>query len=152
MRRFLDRTGVAGLVALAVALFAAPALAERLEPVRSSRLVHSTAIWSVLFDTDRARVKRAGREVLESIVSLWERNPEWQRLIIEGHADGTGPEASNQRLSEMRAERVRRALVELGADPDRIEVVGYGSSRPLEPGRTERARERNRRVEFVIVR
>jgi OmpA-OmpF porin, OOP family len=144
MRRFLHRAGVAGLVALAVALFAAPALADR--------SVESRAIWSVLFDSDRARVKRAGREVLEAIVSLWERNPDWERLIIEGHTDRSGPEASNQRLSEMRAERVRRALVELGADPDRIEVVGHGSSRPLEPGNGDRARERNRRVEFVIVR
>ena len=35
--------------------------------------------------------------------------------------------------------------------PDRLQAVGYGDSRPLDNRKTNEARAKNRRVEFVIV-
>ena len=105
----------------------------------------------VLFDFERARVKSAAGPILEAIVNLVRQHPEWARMRIEGHADVRGNEDYNLRLSERRARNVRRALVELGIESERLDSVGYGSSRPRDGGASENAHQRNRRVEFVVV-
>ncbi|MGN6104032.1 MAG: OmpA family protein [Kofleriaceae bacterium] len=104
----------------------------------------------VLFDLDRARVRTRGRVVVAEIAKLWQQHPDWQRLTIEGHADVRGTDAYNEKLSLLRAERVRRVMVQLGLAESRIDTIGYGRSRPRDPGGTEHAHQRNRRVEFVI--
>lgn len=106
---------------------------------------------TVLFDSKRARVKRRARPVLRAIVTLWKQHPEWQKMVIEGHADVRGPDDYNKWLSGERAKRVRTALVGVGFDPDKVEAVGVGEERPRDNRDTEEAHQRNRRVEFVII-
>jgi outer membrane protein OmpA-like peptidoglycan-associated protein len=65
---------------------------------------------------------------------------------IEGHTDSRGGDALNQALSERRAEAVVSYLAEAHAvSTSRLEVVGYGETRPLVPDDPEAAA--NRRVE-----
>lgn len=104
----------------------------------------------VLFDVDRARVRSAGREVIGQIAAVWRANPGWKRITIEGHADVRGSDDYNLELSQRRAERVRDVFVRLGFERERIDAVGYGRSRPLDPGSSDDAHQRNRRVEFLI--
>ena len=104
----------------------------------------------VLFDTDRAHVKSAGRELIAQIVKLWADHPDWLHLTIEGHADLRGTDDYNLQLSQLRAERVRDVLVRDGMDAGRITPIGYGRTRPRDPGTSPEAHQRNRRVEFVI--
>ena len=106
----------------------------------------------VLFEVDRAGLKDEGHGMIGDIARVWRTHPEWQRLTIEGHADVRGSDAYNLALSRHRAESVRDVFVELGIEPARIEAVGYGRSRPRDPGRTEAAYQLNRRVEFAIER
>ena len=73
------------------------------------------------------------------------------RVSIEGHTDGDGPDAYNQMLSEKRANSVREYLLGQGIEPERLESVGFGESRPIASNRTARGKETNRRVEFRIV-
>ena len=47
-------------------------------------------------------------------------------------------------------ERVAR-LIDRGSEPARLIAQGYGESRPVAPNNTNRGRDQNRRVEFVIV-
>lgn len=105
----------------------------------------------VLFDLERARVKRAARPVLRAIVNLVAQHPEWVRIRIEGHADVRGEEEYNRALSQRRADRVKESLIELGLPPGPMESVGFGSSRPRDKRDVEEAHARNRRVEFVVV-
>jgi outer membrane protein OmpA-like peptidoglycan-associated protein len=104
----------------------------------------------VLFDTDRAHVKAAGRGLIAQIADAWRMHPEWKALTIEGHADIRGADDYNLKLSQLRAERVRDVLLRDGFEPDRVRAIGYGRSRPRDPGSDARAHERNRRVEFLI--
>jgi outer membrane protein OmpA-like peptidoglycan-associated protein len=106
----------------------------------------------VLFDSGRARVKSRGRELIGELVRIWREHPEWRRMAIEGHADVRGSDEANLALSQHRAERVRDVFVRLGVDPARLDVIGRGRSRPIDPGTSEVAHQRNRRVEFVIER
>lgn len=71
-------------------------------------------------------------------------------VAVEGHTDGEGRAANNQRLSEARAAAVRDALVAQGVAAERIAAAGFGWSRPLVPNTTRDNLARNRRVEFLI--
>lgn len=106
----------------------------------------------VLFDFDRARVRSGGRKLVRTIVALWQHNPSWERITIEGHADVRGSAEYNITLSERRAQKVRTLMLELGSDAAVLGAIGRGKSQPRDLGHTEQAHERNRRVEFVIER
>ena len=73
------------------------------------------------------------------------------RVRIEGHTDAVGAVEHNLALSEARAAAVREYLIGQGLTPDRLESKGYGPTLPLESNATAEGRERNRRVEFVIL-
>lgn len=73
------------------------------------------------------------------------------QIAVEGHTDATGSEVANQRLSELRAEAVRAALIGRGVEPSRIEMAGYGQGRPIGDNATTEGRARNRRVEIIIL-
>lgn len=57
----------------------------------------------------------------------------------------------NLQVSRDRARTLKSYLVKKGIDPERIETVGYGASRPIASNDTEEGRTRNRRVEYVIL-
>ena len=73
-------------------------------------------------------------------------------LVIRGHADSEeavgSPYPSGWELSAARAAAAARYLAERGVAPTRIRAVGYGDTRPLEPGNSEESRKRDRRLEF----
>ena len=72
------------------------------------------------------------------------------KILIEGHADSRGSAGYNKRLSDRRAESVKRYLIDNFALPrGRFKIRGYGEIRPLVPNDTKEHRAMNRRVEFV---
>jgi outer membrane protein OmpA-like peptidoglycan-associated protein len=72
------------------------------------------------------------------------------RVQVEGHTDGIGSDTYNQRLSQRRAESVKRYLVQHFHIPaDRLVVKGLGESNPIATNDTPEGREKNRRVEVV---
>jgi len=62
-----------------------------------------------------------------------------------------GNDRANLELSKRRVESVKSKLISLGIKGDRLEAVGYGESRPIVPNDSEENREKNRRVEFHII-
>lgn len=76
-------------------------------------------------------------------------------VSVEGHADSrdsAAPYPTNWELSSARATGVLRDLVERGGMPaDRIQSVGFGSSRPLAQGADDAALAKNRRVDIVVL-
>ncbi len=88
--------------------------------------------------------------MVHAIVKAAQHHTEWLHLTIEGHADVRGPDDYNQSLSELRAERTRDQMIKAGFPAEKITVVGYGRSKPRDPGMSPEAHQRNRRVEFVI--
>ena len=74
------------------------------------------------------------------------------KLMIEGHTDDVGAAASNQSLSEKRAEAVRQYLVDTyGIDKARLQAKGFGASKPTTGNDTPEGRQQNRRVELVKI-
>ena len=68
----------------------------------------------VLFDLQRARVNSEGKKILKAIVTLWRQHPEWESIVVEGHADQRGSQRYNLWLSKLRADRARRGLIRAG--------------------------------------
>lgn len=69
------------------------------------------------------------------------------QFIIEGHASAEGDYSSNLRLSQLRAERIARDLVDMGVDPNRLIPVGYGEAESQYPAdAAENFRALDRRV------
>ena len=86
-------------------------------------------------------------DVLAKIKTLLDENPQGV-FLVEGFASSDGDEALNQALSVKRAESVRNALLTMGVSPERLEVMGYGETKPIESNDTEQGRAKNRRVQF----
>jgi len=73
-------------------------------------------------------------------------------VVIEGHTDSMGSDAVNQKISEKRAQNVKKYLQDkFNISDDRMMVKGYGKTRPIADNNTKEGRAKNRRVEFRIV-
>jgi outer membrane protein OmpA-like peptidoglycan-associated protein len=105
----------------------------------------------ILFNTGSTVVHRRSEPLLDDIAIALKDHPELARIRVEGHTDNVGDAAMNVRLSQDRAESVKKALVARGIPASRLEVRGYGESHPIAPNTAPAGRARNRRVEFVIL-
>ncbi|GIW45874.1 MAG: hypothetical protein KatS3mg077_3156 [Candidatus Binatia bacterium] len=119
---------------------------ETLPPPWARRLV----LRGVNFDFNKSDIRPDSRPVLDEAAEILKANPE-VRISIEGHTDAIGSDAYNEKLSVRRAEAVFRYLVNRGVAPERMEVIGYGESRPVADNTTEEGRAQNRRVELHII-
>jgi outer membrane protein OmpA-like peptidoglycan-associated protein len=101
----------------------------------------------VYFSQGGVVLDEGAQKQLEELATII-RDDRTQIFLIEGHADNTGAEEVNRRLSRQRAESVKNLLVqEYGVDPAFIRIQFYGSERPLDSNDTEQGRAKNRRVE-----
>lgn len=104
----------------------------------------------VLFDFDKAEIRPDASQALSQLATVIRAWPSGS-VQLDGHTDAKGDDAYNQRLSENRAEAVRRWLVEReGIEGGRLATRGWGEKRPVASNDDDAGRQRNRRVEVVI--
>lgn len=106
-------------------------------------------LHNMFFATNKTQILSESEQALEFLYSFLDENPTVE-VLITGHTDAVGSEASNQRLSEGRSKAVREALIMRGIDGARIETDGKGESEPIADNETEEGRAMNRRVEITI--
>jgi outer membrane protein OmpA-like peptidoglycan-associated protein len=117
---------------------------------RQGRLVLDERIF---FDYAKSDLRPAGKAELDAIARSYQSEANWKALKIQGHTDSRGSEDYNEDLSRARAEAVKAYLVSQGMPADKLDVQAYGERAPIVPGAdTESEYQKNRRVEFVIVR
>ena len=129
-------------------------LLVRLQQIEQSARVEPRGIVLTLpgseyFDSGHSEVKHRARERLARIGQTLAGASDG-KIVVEGHTDSTGPAKVNMRLSELRAESVKHILVKNGVLGDRIEIHGYGSTKPVASNGTPEGRSQNRRVEVVV--
>jgi chemotaxis protein MotB len=105
------------------------------------------------FGTNSADLSDQARSIMDAIAPVLKTSD--HDVSVEGHADqrnSTAPYATNWELSAARATGVLRDLVERGGMPgEHVQSVGFGSSRPLAKGGTDRDLALNRRVDIVVL-
>ena len=103
----------------------------------------------IRFDTGVSAIDRDSLGLLDHLTETALRCPS-AVIEIGGHTDAAGDDATNQTLSEKRAQAVVDYLVRAGLPPDRLAAVGYGSTQPLASNDTDEGRAQNRRIEFTV--
>jgi len=105
---------------------------------------------AVLFDTGKAVLKPEARQTLHEAADRVKKFAD-ASVMVSGHTDNVGNEASNQALSDKRAAAVKDYFVsQEGVPAAGLAVKGYGKSQPVADNTTEEGRARNRRVDVVI--
>ena len=105
---------------------------------------------AIRFDFDSARLRPEGAAVLDRLATALQTNDlKDSRFLIEGHTDAKGVADYNLRLSQQRADEVRRYLQLRGVAEQRLSAVGRGSQEPANVAQPLAAE--NRRVRIVNV-
>jgi outer membrane protein OmpA-like peptidoglycan-associated protein len=105
----------------------------------------------VEFEFNSAKLKPESYPVLDEAARILTMHPEID-VEIQGHTDDIGSDEYNLKLSQKRAEAVRNYLVDVHMiEPVRLIPVGYGEKKPIADNSTEEGRQKNRRVEFLIL-
>jgi outer membrane protein OmpA-like peptidoglycan-associated protein len=107
-------------------------------------------LGDVLFDFDRAELRRGAKNNLDRLVAFLRKHDD-REVIIEGHTDSVGGDSYNLDLSRRRAQAVQDFLTQNGIAMTRIVADGFGEGYPVAGNETQEGRQRNRRVEVVIL-
>ncbi|NVO85094.1 OmpA family protein [Hymenobacter sp. P5252] len=106
---------------------------------------------NIEFDQDKANIRPTMYPTLDRIATFLVDHPTF-RLNIAGHTDSRGDIDFNLKLSQDRAEAIRRYIEQKGKlPPNRVESMGYGSEKPLKEEKNREDARTNRRVEFRVV-
>jgi outer membrane protein OmpA-like peptidoglycan-associated protein len=128
--------------------------AERPPPAPARVVLTASSITigeKVQFATGSAEILAVSHGLLDEVAKVLTDNPQIELLQVEGHTDSTGTAALNRRLSQQRAESVMKYLGSKGVAAGRMVAKGFGPDRPIADNGTDDGREKNRRVEFNIV-
>ncbi len=101
------------------------------------------------FEFDDYKLTEKAKQEIKKVYLHLKRNP-ILKVSIYGHTDDLGSENYNKYLSSRRARAVALYLQELGLPQGRIAWEGKGDRQPIYKDRSNKARDANRRVEFVM--
>ena len=104
---------------------------------------------NVEFDFDKATIKKGYYQDIDSLVQVMKDYPDL-KVVIEGHTDSVGTAAYNKKLSQQRAEAVKKYMAEKGIDANRLKAQGFGEEKPIASNETKEGRQQNRRVEAAV--
>lgn len=121
----------------------------------SERGLVVTFLAEVLFDSGKAKIRPEAHNVLDKVSKVIKDKASDRNVAIEGYTDNEPIKKSgwksNWELSTARATSVLHYLEERGIKPKQLQATGYGEYRPLVSNDTAEGRQKNRRVEIIIL-
>ncbi len=139
VKTFLNRRGVEGVIGA----------------VFDEGMITLRVPAGVLFDSGEVKLKPEGENILMSMRDLFlQRND--QTIDIRGYTDDVQPKPGsrfqdNWEISALRSVNVLRFLLRQGIEDNRMTATGLADLNPLFPNTSTENRDKNRRVEFVLV-
>lgn len=125
----------------------------KLAPIKANE---SIVLNNVFFEFNSYELTADSKTELNKLFSLLSNNPSI-KVEIQGHTDSKGNNSLNMKLSQNRAESVRKYLVKKGIKASRVVAVGYGETKPIakntnaDGSDNEEGRALNRRIELKIL-
>ncbi len=130
---------------------ALPAAGPRSQPIslEGCKTGDVIVLRGVNFDFNKASLTLNAKALLDQVGDALLARKDI-KVEIDGHTDGKGGVAYNQKLSERRADSVKAYLVTRGVEEGRMSTKGFGKSMPIATNDTDEGREANRRVELKV--
>jgi chemotaxis protein MotB len=130
--------------------------AGQLEVVRRDGRMMLKLPDDILFPSGSRRLKQDGREALQKVAAVLKDVGGDREFIVAGHTDNVpvkrgGRFASNWELSTARATTVVQLMIDEGVDPDQLAAAGYGEHDPIASNDTAEGRQKNRRLEIILM-
>jgi len=104
--------------------------ADPMPALSAADLNRMGVLETVHFGFDQDSVGTPTQQSILQTNAMWLNENPGARIIIEGHCDDRGTRRYNLDLGQRRAEASRAALVAMGIDSSRIEIVSYGEELP----------------------
>lgn len=117
---------------------------------RDDEGVKFTLSSDVLFPSNSSYLTDNAKVELGKLVKLLKQENK-KKIRVDGHTDATGTENYNVWLSDKRAASVKKFLEDNGVAESRISTKGLGPSKPIADNKTPEGRQKNRRVEVIIL-
>jgi len=90
-------------------------------------------------------------QVLDVVAAIMKARKEILLVEVGGHTDNVGAAIGNRKLAQKRAAAVVKYLVGKGVEKSRLTAKGYGPDKPIADNKTAEGKQKNRRVEFLIL-
>jgi OOP family OmpA-OmpF porin len=100
-------------------------------PVCKPKVETITIQSEALFDFDKSTIKGKYSQILEEVAAKIKEHNDVEFVIVTGHTDRIGTDAYNQKLSQRRADAVKKYLASHGVSDVRIKAEGRGESEPI---------------------
>jgi outer membrane protein OmpA-like peptidoglycan-associated protein len=105
---------------------------------------------NVYFDTGKSTLKPNSNKALNDLVEVL-KIKNTMVIEIQGHTDNVGKDEDNLKLSQERANEVRKYLISKGIDAVRVTAKGYGASMPVADNGSETGKSKNRRTSLKVI-
>jgi outer membrane protein OmpA-like peptidoglycan-associated protein len=106
---------------------------------------------SVKFPVDSSKLSPEAQQRLTDFAEKLKTDNRNVYVEIQGHTDGRGSDAANQRLGEARAEAVRLFMNQHGVPLNRLSTISYGKADSVADNKTKAGRAQNRRVVLIVM-
>jgi len=150
----VDKSAQAGVAEAKGSAEKALVRATEAEKAAKGKLIYTVTLSNdkVTFPLNRAAVSDDAKKLIDEAIAQLKAENRGVFFEIEGHTDSTGPDPYNQKLGEDRAVAVRNYLHDQHQIAlNRIEVISYGESKPVEDNKSKEHRAQNRRVVIKVL-
>lgn len=120
------------------------------EPVKTGEGLKYTLSADLLFPSNSSYLTEQAKVNLTELAKVLKQE-KVSKIRIDGYTDATGTEQYNVWLSDKRANSVKTYLEGAGVKASNMTIKGYGASKPVADNKTAEGRQKNRRVEVIIL-
>lgn len=117
---------------------------------RTDEGIKFTLSSDLLFPTNSSYLTEKAKVELSKLAKILKEDTS-KKIRVDGHTDSTGEAGYNVWLSEKRAASVKKFLEDAGIGTGRISTKGFGQTKPVSDNKSPEGRQKNRRVEVVIL-
>lgn len=118
-----------------------------LSPIEKGEVIR---LNNIFFDSGKYDLLSESYAELDKLHAILLNNPT-MKIEISGHTDAVGSDTDNLTLSNNRANAVMQYLLKKGVNGNRLSAKGYGETKFIATNETEKGKQKNRRVEFLIL-